>query len=243
MLKLKIVRDYAELSNSAAELLAQIIRRKPDAVVGLATGSTPVGMYQRLVQLHREQGLDFSRVTTFNLDEYAGLAPDHPQSYHSFMYSYLFKHINIARKNIHIPRGDTFDFQRESERYELAISAAGGIDIQVLGIGSNGHIGFNEPGSDFAGRTGLVTLKQSTIEDNARFFSSPQEVPRQAISMGIQTIMSQAKQILLLASGENKADAIRRMIKGEVTPELPASILQRHRCVTVIADHAAASYL
>ncbi|NNV03029.1 glucosamine-6-phosphate deaminase [Brevibacillus sp. MCWH] len=241
-MKLLIAENYESLSKAAAHIVAQVVTAKPTAVLGLATGSTPIGMYRELARLHREEGVDFSRVTTFNLDEYVGLPPHHPQSYHTFMQEHFFRHVNIPLEQTNIPRGDAPDLQAECRRYEAAIAAAGGIDLQVLGIGGNGHIGFNEPGSDAETTTRIVELAQSTIKANARFFESIDEVPTKAVSMGIKTILA-AKRIMLLASGEAKADAVRRMLEGEKTPDVPASLLQLHSDVTVIADKEAAALL
>ncbi|MDA5109185.1 glucosamine-6-phosphate deaminase [Brevibacillus thermoruber] len=241
-MKLLIAENYEALSKEAARVVAQVVAAKPTAVLGLATGSTPIGMYRELARLHREEGVDFSRVMTFNLDEYVGLPPHHPQSYRTFMQEHFFRHVNIPLEQTNIPRGDAPDLQAECRRYEEAIAAAGGIDIQVLGIGRNGHIGFNEPGSDAETTTRVVKLAQSTIKANARFFDSIDEVPTKAVSMGIKTILA-AKRILLLASGEAKAEAVRRMLEGERTPDVPASLLQLHPDVTVIVDKDAAALL
>jgi glucosamine-6-phosphate deaminase len=241
-MKLLIAENYEALSKAAARIVAQVVEAKPTAVLGLATGSTPVGMYEELARMHREAGVDFSRVTTFNLDEYVGLPPHHPQSYRTFMQEHFFRHVNIPLEQTNIPRGDAPDLQAECRRYEEAIAAAGGIDIQVLGIGSNGHIGFNEPGSDAETTTRVVKLAKSTIEANARFFDSIDEVPTKAVSMGIKTILA-AKRIILLASGEAKAEAVRRMLEGEMTHDVPASLLQLHPDVTVIVDKEAAALL
>ncbi|WP_400162696.1 glucosamine-6-phosphate deaminase [Brevibacillus sp. TJ4] len=241
-MKLWVVEDYQAMSRRAADVLAREIKRKPDSVLGLATGGTPVGMYQELVRMHREEGLDFSRVTSFNLDEYVGLPAAHPQSYRTYMEENLFAKVNIDPRMTHIPRGDAPDLEAECARYEREIARAGGIDIQVLGIGRNGHIGFNEPGSTAATATRVVQLTRDTVEANARYFDSPDEVPTQAISMGIRTILA-AKRILLLASGSSKAEAVQRMLEGELTPELPASFLRQHADVTVVMDRQAASRL
>ena len=241
-MKLCVVEDYQAMSKMAADFLVREVNRKPDIVLGLATGGTPVGMYEELVRRHREDGVDFSRVTSFNLDEYVGLPASHPQSYRTYMYTHLFEKINIDEKRTHIPRGDAPDLAAECERYEREIVRAGGIDVQVLGIGTNGHIGFNEPGSTAETTTRVVQLTKSTVEANARYFDSPQAVPTQAVSMGIRNILA-AKRILLLASGQSKAEAVQRMLEGEITPELPASLLRHHGDVTVILDRQAASLL
>ncbi|MEM1558606.1 MAG: glucosamine-6-phosphate deaminase [Thermoproteota archaeon] len=237
-----ITKDYDEMSTRAARIIAEQVRRKPNSVLGLATGSTPLGTYRELIRMHREEGLDFSKVITFNLDEYYGLSPDQPQSYHYFMFENFFKHVNINPKNIHIPDGLAKDVKAFCEEYEKEIKKAGGIDLQLLGIGRNGHIAFNEPGSSLMGRTTLVALAEETIRDNTRFFKNEEEVPRLAISMGCGTIM-EARRILLLASGENKAGAIAATLEGPVTSQITASILQMHPDAIVIVDEAAASKL
>lgn len=234
-----IIQPTAEAS---AEIGARIIRKllkdKPDAVIGLATGSTPVSMYRKLIGMN----LDWNRVTTFNLDEYIGLPKEHPQSYHSFMWENLFSHINIDPAKVHIPDGNAPDVPKFCAAYEAAIRQAGGIDLQVLGIGSDGHIGFNEPTSSLASRTRIKTLTERTCRDNARFFSSPEEVPRHVITMGIGTIL-EARTNLLLAFGANKADAIAGAVEGPVAAINPASALQLHPDVRVCLDEAAAGKL
>ncbi|MCD6247988.1 MAG: glucosamine-6-phosphate deaminase [Hadesarchaea archaeon] len=241
-MKVLITKNYDELSEKAAKIIADAIRNKPNLVLGLATGGTPVGCYRELVRMHKEKKLDFSRVVTFNLDEYIGLPPTHPQSYRYFMNENLFNHVNIRMENTHIPDGMTDDPQKTCEEFEKAIETAGGIDLQLLGIGANGHIAFNEPGSPFNSRTRVVEISEQTRKDNARFFQSIDEVPRQAISMGIGTIM-EARKIVLLASGARKADAVAKSVKGPITEEVPASILQKHPNCTFILDEAAASKL
>jgi len=241
-IEVSIKKGYDDLSKRAAEIIADAIMNKPNSVLGLATGSTPIGCYRELVRMHREEGLDFSRVVTFNLDEYIGLPPIHPQSYRYFMNENLFNHVNIKIENTHVPNGLSEDLQRTCKEFEEAIKSSGGIDLQLLGIGSNGHIAFNEPGSPFNSRTRVVKVSEQTIKDNARFFKSIDEVPRQAISMGTGTIM-ETRKIILLASGAGKADAVAKSVKGPVTEEVPASILQTHpNCIFVI-DEAAASKL
>lgn len=238
-----IICDSAEaMSKTAANIFADRIRSKPNLVLGLATGSTPLGMYAELVRLHREEDLDFSKVRTFNLDEYVGLPPDHEQSYRHFMNRHLFDHLNIDPANTHVPDGLARDLDGCCAAYEAAIQAAGGIDLQVLGIGTNGHIAFNEPGSPFDSRTRVVDLTESTIQDNSRFFKRIEDVPTRALSMGIGTIM-EAREIVLLATKDNKAEAIARTLEGPVTEAVPASILQRHPNVTFVLDQAAASRL
>lgn len=242
-MKLIIEKDYEALSQAAAKIIADVIRKKPDAVLGLATGSTPLGTYKELIRMHREEGLDFSRVVTYNLDEYRGLSPDNPQSYHYFMFENLFKHINIDPKNVHIPDGRAEDVDTYCVRYDEAIAEAGGIDVQILGIGVNGHIGFNEPGEELMLNTHLTDLAESTIEANSRFFERKEDVPTQAITMGIGAIMK-AKKILLLASGVGKADIMAELLKKPIiTTKNPSSILNLHGDATVILDREAASKL
>ena len=231
-----------EMSKLSAELIAEVVRRKPRAVLGLATGSTPLGTYKELIRLHKQEGLDFSRVVTFNLDEYVGLAHDHPQSYHYFMWENLFKHININAKNVHIPDGTSKDIPGWCRWYEEQIVKAGGLDVQLLGIGSNGHIAFNEPGSSLGSRTRVKTLDEKTRQDNTRFFRNMNEVPKYAITMGIGTIMD-SRQLILLANGAGKADAIRMTCEGAITAMVPATIVQLHPKATIIVDRQASSKL
>lgn len=226
----------------AARMIAGLIRRKPNAVLGLATGSTPLGLYKELIRLHQEEGLDFSQVTTFNLDEYIGLAPDHPQSYHRFMFENLFNHINMAPERIHIPDGMTADVPAFCAAYEQAIHEAGGIDLQVLGIGTDGHVGFNEPSSSLASRTRIKTLTQQTLADNARHFPDPSAQPHHVITMGIGTIM-ESRQVVMLAFGENKAEAVAQSVEGPVCAMMPASVLQFHPQAHVILDDASSASL
>ena len=241
-MRVLITDSYDQMGLEAAKIVAGQIYLKPNSVLGLATGSTPLSMYERLVAVHRTVGLDFSEVTTFNLDEYIGMGPDNPQSYHYFMQEHFFKHINIKPENVHIPNGVAQDVVAEGERYEQLIAAKGGIDLQVLGIGQNAHIGFNEPDVKFAATTHKVELDEETILANSRFFNNVDEVPRYAISMGIKTIMM-AEHVILLANGRNKAKAVYKALCGDVTPEAPASILQLHRDVVVILDKEAAELL
>ena len=241
-MKLIIVETSEQMSRRAAELFAQRIRSNPKIVLGLATGGTPERMYAELVRLHREEGLDFSQVVTYNLDEYLGIPGTHDQSYRYFMNKNLFDHINIAKENTHVLNGLATDAGKECADYETAIKNAGGIDLQLLGIGSNGHIAFNEPGSPADSRTGVVDLTENTIKDNARFFENADDVPKQALSMGNGTIM-EAKEIVLIADKESKAAAIFKSIEGPVTEEVPASILQKHPNCTFIIDRAAAGKL
>lgn len=238
----EVFPDYEAMSDRAAEIVTDQIRRKPDSVIGFATGSTPLGLYKRLIETHQERGLDFSKITTFNLDEYIGVSPSHDQSYHYFMWKNFFSHVNVTPSRVHMPQGMADDVEAFCEWYEERIEQAGGIDLQILGIGANGHIAFNEPGSSLGSRTRIKTLTQKTIEDNARFFDDPAEVPRYAITMGIGTIMD-AKKILLVGSGSSKADAIKATLEGPITAMVPATIVQLHRHAYVLLDEAAASKL
>lgn len=242
-MEIVIQPDAHDASRAAARVVGRLVREKPNAVLGLATGSTPLTLYRELIRMHREEGLDFSQVTTFNLDEYIGLDLDHPQSYHSFMWENLFSKLNIEETNVHIPNGLANDIPASCAAYEQAIVAAGGIDLQVLGIGSDGHIGFNEPSSSFASRTRIKTLTQQTVRDNARFFDGNEsEVPHHCITMGIGTIMD-ARLCVMLAFGEEKAAAIAATVEGPVASILPASILQHHASAKVFIDEAAAAQL
>jgi glucosamine-6-phosphate deaminase len=234
--------DAEAASKVAARLVANVVRKKPDAVLGMATGSTPLGLYRELIRLHREEGLDFSRVTTFNLDEYIGLPPEHPQSYHHYMQENVFAHLNVPQDRIHLPDGMTRDVPAFCSEYEERIRKAGGIDVQILGIGSDGHVGFNEPTSSLASRTRIKTLTPETLEDNARFFDSPEEQPHHVITMGIGTILD-ARQVVMLAFGEKKAEAVAGMVEGPITASLPASALQFHTRTHVFLDEAASSRL
>lgn len=230
--------DYKELSRKAANIISAQIIIKPDCVLGLATGSSPVGTYDQLIEWYEKGDLDFSEVRTVNLDEYKGLAKGNEQSYSYFMRKHLFNHVNILPENTHIPDGLAEDEEKECMRYNAEIRSMGGVDMQLLGIGANAHIGFNEPGEDFKKETHCVELKESTIEANSRFFTSKEDVPRKAYSMGIKSIMN-SKAILLIASGDDKADAVYKMICGPITSNAPASILQLHNNVYVVADEAA----
>ena len=241
-IRLYVEKDYAGMSERAAALFAEALTDKPDGVFGFATGGTPVGMYTRLVKRHQTDQLDFSRAAAFNLDEYHPVRRDDPQSYYDFMQKNLFALVNIDPARTHIPDGGTDDPERECTAYEDKITAAGGIDLQILGIGSNGHIGFNEPAETFSARTAYITLAEATVRSNARFFASEGDVPKHAVTMGIRTIMM-SRRILLLASGEGKAAILRETLRGPITPRVPASVLQLHRDVTVVADEAAASLL
>jgi glucosamine-6-phosphate deaminase len=231
-----------DAAKGAALFIKQLIERKPNAVLGLATGSTPLGLYTELARMHREDGLDFSGVTTFNLDEYIGISSEHPASYHRFMQESFFSHVNVPTKNIHIPDGNTSNIPRFCERYEEQIRQAGGIDVQVLGIGHDGHIGFNEPTSSLASRTRIKTLTEETIVANQRFFTLGESVPHHVITMGVGTIM-ESQNCLMLAFGTGKAQAVANMAEGPITAMCPASILQMHRKTLLITDLPASSLL
>ncbi len=233
-------KDYADMSRKAANIISAQVIMKPDCVLGLATGSTPIGLYQQLVAWYEKGDLDFSEVRTVNLDEYKGLSRENDQSYYYFMHHNLFDHVNLPAENSHLPNGMEPDSDKECRRYSELIRSMGGVDLQLLGIGHNGHIGFNEPGDAFDNDVHCVDLTQSTIEANKRFFASADDVPKQAYTMGIKTIM-QAKKILIVASGEDKAAIVRDAFFGPITPKVPASVLQLHNDVTLVADEAALS--
>ena len=233
-------KDYNDVSRKAANIMSAQIIMKPDAVLGLATGSTPVGMYKQLIEWYKKGDLDFAKVTSVNLDEYKGLSGDNDQSYRYFMNTNLFDHVNIDKTKTYVPNGLEEDSDKACADYNEIIRSVGGIDIQLLGIGGNGHIGFNEPDSCFSKYTHKVALSESTIAANTRFFDREEDVPRQAISMGMQAI-TQARKILLIASGPDKADALCACCFGPVTPQVPASILQLHQDVTIIADEESLS--
>jgi glucosamine-6-phosphate deaminase len=237
-----IKSTYDEMSKAAAQRVARLLNTKPDAVLGMATGSTPLGLYQELVRMHREEGLDFSQVTTFNLDEYVGLRPDHPQSYHYFMHENFFQHVNVPKQHIYIPSGNTSNYRAFCSWYEQRIEECVGIDLHILGIGSDGHVAFNEPGSSLSSRTRLKTLAKQTIDDNARFFEQREDVPVYAITMGVGTIL-EAGQLILLANGKNKAEAVAKAVEGPVTSMITASALQLHPSAKVFLDDDAASQL
>lgn len=238
-----IVKDFGELSHEAGRIVASAIREKPDLLLGLATGSTQLGLYRELIRKHREEGLDFSRVVTFNLDEYIGLAADHPQSFRSVMFREFFDHINIPRENIHIPNGQPRrNYEEYCREFEEQIRAAKGIDLQVLGLGKDGHIGFNEPTSSLASRTRPKTLTRQTLDDNRKNFAAGEEPPQAAITMGIGTIL-EARRVLLLASGTEKSRAVALAVEGPVTASVSASALQMHRHTTVLVDNDAAAKL
>lgn len=237
-MKIIYARDYAGMSRKAANILSAQVILKPDSVLGLATGSSPVGIYKQLIEWYKKGDLDFSACRAVNLDEYAGLSADNPQSYAYFMRDNLFDHINIKPENLHIPCGTNPDTRAECRRYNEVIRALGGIDMQLLGIGHNGHIGFNEPEVAFEKETHYVRLTSRTIEANTRFFDRAGDVPTHAFTMGIKSIMS-ARKILLVASGKGKAEILHRMIFGPIVPAVPASILQLHNDLTVVADEEA----
>ncbi|RHV65374.1 glucosamine-6-phosphate deaminase [Clostridium sp. OM02-18AC] len=235
-------KHYQDMSRKAANIISAQIIMKPDCVLGLATGSSPIGTYKQLIEWYQKGDLDFSQVTTINLDEYKGLSPENPQSYRYFMNTNLFDHVNIDKSRTFVPNGLEPDSETACKSYEEIIRKTGGVDLQLLGLGRNGHIGFNEPADVFERETHCVNLTESTIEANKRFFESEADVPRQAYTMGIGSIML-AKKILVVVSGEDKADALKAMISGPITPKVPASILQLHSDVTVVADEAAMSKL
>ena len=241
MFTIIIKENTQEMAIAAFEVMKGVLDKKPDAVLGLATGSSPIGLYRKMIEDHRQTGRSYKDVVTFNLDEYVHIDRNHPQSYFTFMKEHLFDHIDIDLANVHIPNGNAADFDVEVKRYEDELSKFH-VDIQVMGIGSNGHIGFNEPGTPFSAVTHVEALKESTRNDNARFFASIDDVPTHAVTMGIASIMK-AKKILLLASTSYKAKAIAAMIHGPVTEGCPASVLQKHPDVVVIVDKAAASLL
>ena len=235
-------KDYADMSRKAANIIAAQVIAKPDCVLGLATGSTPIGTYKELIKAYENGDLDFSQVKTANLDEYRGLEKTNDQSYDYFMKENLFNHININFDNLNIPNGEKPDAEEECARYEAVVKALGGQDLQLLGMGHNGHIGFNEPADEFPKETHCVDLQESTIQANKRFFEKVEDVPTQAYTMGIGTIM-QAKKILVVASGADKAEIIKKAFFGPITPQVPASILQLHADVTVVVDEAAGSLI
>ena len=238
-MKISVQPNYEALSKRAAEIVREEMEKKRNIVLGLATGSTPLGLYKELIRMHKEEGLDFSQVTTFNLDEYIGIDYDDPNSYHYFMESNLFNHINIDRENTFIPDTNVEDLEAYCKEYDRLIEEKGGIDLQILGIGVNGHIGFNEPDEELKVGTNIVNLTESTIQANSRFFDSIDQVPQNAVTMGIGTIMK-AKQIILLASGKSKHEVMKELIKGDkITTQLPASLLLLHPNVTVILDEEA----
>lgn len=235
-------KDYQDMSRKAANIISAQIIMKPNCVLGLATGSSPVGTYRQLIEWYNKGDLDFSHVTSINLDEYKGLSPENDQSYRYFMDTNLFNHVNIDKAHTFVPNGLEVNSEKACTDYNHIIATSGGIDLQLLGLGHNGHIGFNEPGAAFECETHCVDLTESTIEANKRFFASEEEVPRQAYTMGIKNIM-QAKKILVIVSGADKAQILEKVLYGPITPEVPASILQLHNDVTIVADEAALSCL
>jgi glucosamine-6-phosphate deaminase len=241
-MKIIEVKDYQHMSRKAADYIIEKIIRNPSIKLGLATGGTPTGTYKNLVEDHRKNGTSYQRVTTFNLDEYTGLSGENKNSYRYYMDSHFFNHIDIKKAKTFIPQGDVRDLQEECLRYEDLIAKNGGIDLQILGIGSNGHIGFNEPGTSFQSRTHIVNLASSTISANARYFNRIEDVPTKAITMGISTIMK-SKEILLLISGENKREAMIKLMNANISESFPASVLKTHPHVTIIADEAAVAGL
>src|SRR5438309_1694593 len=235
-----IRQNYNEMSKLAAQMVAELLNTKPNAVLGMATGSTPLGLYQELVRMYKQGQLDFSRVMTFNLDEYVGLPGNHPQSYAYFMQENFFRHVNVPAQNINVPSGTTSNYPAFCDWYEKRIAECGGIDLQILGIGSDGHIAFNEPTSSLSSRTRLKTLSKQTIDDNARFFERREDVPVYAITMGVGTILD-AHKLVLVASGSSKAKAVAQAVEGPVTSIVTARALQLHRDGIVIVDEAAAA--
>lgn len=241
-MKLIIAKDYEDMSRLGALEIANVVTENPTAILGLATGGTPVGMYKNLIKMNQEGKVDFSKITTVNLDEYVGIGGEHPQSYRYFMNENLFNHINIDKTKTFVPNGLAADIAEEGRNYDNKIDELGGTDIQLLGIGNNGHVAFNEPDQDLVAGTHLTGLTQSTIEANARFFDSIDEVPTTAITMGLGQIMK-SKKILLVASGEGKAEAVAGVLSGKITTSNPATMLQMHRNVVLIIDEAAAKLL
>jgi len=241
-MKLIIVENYEEISKLASINIKDVINKNPNAILGLATGGTPLGTYKELIKMNKKNEIDFSKVTTVNLDEYIGLSERNTQSYRYFMNENLFNHVNIKKENTFIPNGLAKDIQEETNNYDKKIDELGGIDIQILGIGTNGHIAFNEPRDFLISGTHLTDLTQSTINANSRFFNSIDEVPKTAITMGLGQIMK-SKKILLLAHGENKAEVIKEVLSGKITTKNPATMLQMHNDVTIIIDKTIESLL
>lgn len=241
-MRILVADNYEEMSRKAAELVLHRIKQKADMTLGLATGSTPEGLYEILITDASQKNASFQQITTINLDEYVGLTKTDPNSYRFFMNQKLFHHIDIQLQNTFIPNGEAKDLQAECKRYDDIITRSGGIDLQILGIGTNGHIGFNEPGTPFDKTTHVVQLTESTRKANERFFTSLEDVPTHAITMGIKTIM-RSKEILLLVSGEQKADPLKRLVEGNITNEFPASVLKLHNNLTILADEAAVAKL
>ncbi|KIY22761.1 MULTISPECIES: glucosamine-6-phosphate deaminase [Mesobacillus] len=236
-MKMITAKDYSNMSEKAAAYLLDKIKQAPDLTLGLATGGTPIETYKCLVQDHKKNNTTYQHITTFNLDEYIGVKAEDPNSYYHYMKEHLFDHVDIPKQQINIPNGMASDLEQECKEYEQKIADRGGIDLQLLGLGSNGHIGFNEPGTAFDSTTHVIELTQATREANARFFDKMEEVPKQAITMGIANIMK-SREILLIVSGEKKSKALDRLLNGEIDPSFPASILKKHPNVTIIADEA-----
>jgi glucosamine-6-phosphate deaminase len=241
-MRIILAKTYEDMSKIAAEEVCKLVNQKPNCVLGLATGSTPEGMYKELISLYKVNKVDFSKVRTINLDEYVDLNGDNEQSYRYFMNKHLFDHINIDKENTFLPNGVAEDMEEECKIYDKRISESGGIDLQILGIGQNGHIGFNEPSESLSISTHITNLSQDTIEANSRFFSNMEQVPKKAVTMGLGGIMN-AREIILLASGEKKAKIISKLVEGNISTKVPASILQVHSNVVVIVDNAAAALL
>lgn len=241
-MRIIVAQDYEDMSKKASNIIAAQVQLKPDCVLGLATGSTPIGTYKNLVEAYKKGDLDFSEVTSVNLDEYKGISKDNDQSYYYFMNDNLFSHVNICKEKTHLPNGMEADSVKACQEYNEVLHAVGGVDLQLLGLGHNGHIGFNEPSEAFSLETTCVDLTESTIQANKRFFASYDDVPKQAYTMGIKTIMN-AQKVLVVVSGEDKAKIVKEAFFGPVTPKVPASILQLHKDVVVIVDKAAASLL
>ena len=239
MMRIDIVKDYGKLSRKAARFVAGFVEINPQASLGLPTGSTPLGMYERLIKIYNETELDFSGIRTFNLDEYIGLDRDHPRSYYSYLKEHFTGQVNLEPANTNFIDGNAADWEQECLRYESKIQEAGGIDLMILGIGRNGHIGFNEPAKSLATKTHKVDLAQETLNANSRFFESEEKMPKKALTMGVGTILK-ARNILLLANGNSKALAVDKFINGEISTEFPASLLHTHLAVRVIIDHEAA---
>jgi glucosamine-6-phosphate deaminase len=237
-MKMIEAKNFQEMSAIAAKYIIEKVRANPSIHLGLATGGTPVGIYANLIADHQKNGTSYRKITTFNLDEYVGLSGENPNSYRYYMDNQLFNHIDIEKAKTNVPRGDVADIQKECADYEELMENLGGIHLQILGIGSNGHIGFNEPGTSFDSKTHIVKLAPSTLEANARYFNSLEEVPTEAVTMGIATIMK-SKEILLLISGESKNEALFKLLNGVVDESFPASVLKNHPCVTIIADEEA----
>lgn len=241
-MRLIIVKNYDEMSKVGAEEMAAVVKANPKAILGLATGGTPEGMYKELIKMNKDGEIDFKDITSVNLDEYVGLSGEHPQSYRYFMNTHLLDHINIDKKRTFVPNGLAEDVNEEGRKYDAMIDELGGIDIQLLGVGTNGHIAFNEPDGNLVAGTHLTGLTQSTIDSNARYFESADEVPKTAVTMGLGQIMK-SKKIILLASGENKAEAMKELFSGKISTSCPVTMLQMHNDVTVVLDEEAAKLL